>query len=349
MGTVMVPPAPATAIPAPASPDLLSTDPRQLKVSRTPTDRAYRLITTGAAMASLVVMGLIFLFLLVQSWPAIRQAGWHFFTEFQWRPDDSPAIYGIGSMMFGTVVISIIALLLAVPVSIGTALFINEYAPRRSRTVLVSLIDLLAAVPSLIFGLWGLKFLQPRMNGLTRFLGDHLGFIPIFKTKGIFGSSMFVCGVVLALMVIPIITSVSRAVMAEVPRVYCEAALALGGTRAGMVKEVILPFGKGGLVGASMLGLGRALGETIAIALILSFDFTVSPHILQPGGSSVAGTIAIRFGEASDNGRSALVGAGLALFVLTLLVNMLARAVVGRTKAPKGANKPQDLLVRAGK
>ena len=328
---------------------VVSSDPRVVTISRTPADRAYRVITTGAAMASLVVMGLIFLFLLVQSWPAIHRAGWHFLTEFRWQPDDDPAIYGIGSMMYGTAVISLIALILAVPVSIGTALFINEYAPRRARGVLTSLIDLLAAVPSLIFGLWGLKFLQPRMNGLARFLGDHAGFIPIFKNRGIFGSSMFVCGVVLALMVIPIITSVSRAVMAEVPRVYCEAALALGGTRAGMVKEVILPFGKGGLVGASMLGLGRALGETIAIALILSFDFTVTPQILGPGGSSIAGTIAIRFGEASDNGRSALVGAGLALFVLTLLVNMAARAVVNRTKAPTGARKPQELLVRAGK
>jgi phosphate transport system permease protein len=289
-------------------------------------------------MASLVVMGLIAAFLVKEAIPALRKVGWRFFTTFGWGPDDFPASYGIGSMLFGTVVAALIALVIAVPISIGTALFINEYAPLRFRRALVTGIDLLAAIPSLIFGLWGLSYLQPKLDGPAQWLSDWLGFIPIFKTTvPIFGSSLFVCGVVLALMIVPIVTSISCAVMSEVPRVYCEAALALGGTKAGMVKEVILPFSKGGLVGASMLGLGRALGETIAVALILSNDFRIPHNVLSPGGASVAGTIALKFPEAGPNGRSALIAAGLVLFIMTLLVNVVARFVVNRTKVPAGA------------
>lgn len=314
--------------------------PRVIDAPVLPADRLYRRVTVTGAMTSLVVMALIAVFLLKQAWPALSQAGLRFFTTFEWRPDELPAVYGIGSALFGTVVIALIALVIAVPVSIGTALFINEFAPRRFQRWLVTLVDLLAAIPSLIFGLWGLSFLQPRLDGLARWLSDWMGWIPIFKTKiPIFGSSLFVSGVVLSLMIVPIITSIARAVMAEVPRVYCEAALALGGTRTGMIKEVVLPFSRGGLIGASMLGLGRALGETIAVALILSNDFRVPSNILSPGGASIAGTIALKFGEASVNGRSALVGAGLVLFVVTLIVNLFARIVVARSAAPAGAKK----------
>jgi phosphate transport system permease protein len=183
--------------------------------------------------------------------------------------------------------------------------------------------------------------LQPKMNGLTQWMNDYLGFIPMFKAtlRGIYGSSIFVSGIILAIMIIPIITSISRSVMAEVPRVDCEAALALGGTRAGMVREVILPFAKSGLVGSAMLGLGRALGETIAVALILSNDFRVPSSFTSPGGASVAGTIANKFSEASTNGRSALIAAGLVLFTVTLLVNIVARAVVSRSKKPAPLGK----------
>lgn len=311
--------------------------PRSLSAPLSPGDRVYRGVTVAGALFSLLLMVLIAFFLLREAWPALSKAGGSFFTTFEWLPDDTPAKYGIGAMLFGTVVIALIALIVAVPISIGTALFINEYTPLRFRKAFVTMVDLLAAIPSLIFGLWGLSFFQPRLDGVARWLSDWLGFIPIFKTKlPIFGSSLFVTGLVLSLMIIPIITSIARAVMAEVPRVYCEAALALGGTRAGMVKEVVLPFAKGGLIGASMLGLGRALGETIAVALILSNDFRIPSNFLSPGGASVAGTIALKFGEASTNGRSALVAAGLVLFVVTLLVNIAARSVVSRTKAPAG-------------
>jgi phosphate transport system permease protein len=312
--------------------------PRPVKLS----DRIFRSITTSAALASFVVMALIAVFLVKESWPAISKVGGKFFTTFEWAPDES-TIYGVGAMLFGTVMIAIIALVLALPISVGTALYINEYAPRKIRGALVSVIDLLAAVPSLIFGLWGLVFLQPRLQGLAEWLNDYAGAVPIFKAtlRGIYGSSIFVAGVILAVMIIPIITSVSRSVMGETPRTNCEAALALGGTRAGMIREVILPFGKSGLVGASMLGLGRALGETIAVALVLSNDFRVPSSFISPGGASVAGTIALKFPEASVNGRSALLGAGLILFALTLLVNLLARAVVLRSKAPKAPKSPR--------
>jgi phosphate transport system permease protein len=333
-----------TTVFAEASPPELMVDltdpdtPRAIGTQRTTADKIYRGVTTGAAMTTLVVMGLIGLFLIIQAAPALRMAGAKFLTTAEWRPDpdDGPAIFGIASMLFGTVVISLIALVIAVPVSISTAVFVNEYLPSKIQKAFVSVLDLLAAIPSLIFGLWGLFFLQPHLNGVSRWFSDWLSFIPIFKTNEIYGSSMFNAGVVLALMIVPIIASISRAVIAEVPRSLCEAALALGGTRSGMVRQVVLPYSRGGLVGASMLGLGRALGETIAIALILSFDFTVSGRILQPGGASVAGTIALRFPEALENGRSALSAAGLALFVLTLLVNSAARGVVARTNRRRG-------------
>ena len=291
-------------------------------------------------MASLVVMGLIAIFLFVKAWPAMHQAGWHFFTRFQWDPDGAPALYGVASAVYGTVVIAIIALVVALPISIGTALYINEYAPRRAQRILVSLVDLLAAIPSVVFGLWGRDVLNKPLSDISAFLYKYFRFVPIFHTKALFfGNSFFVCGIVLALMIVPIITAISRAVMAEVPRPYCEAALALGGTKAGMIKEVIFPFSKGGLVGAAMLGLGRALGETIAVALILSINGNIMTNILAPGGSAIAGLIAVKFGEASVNGRSALLGAGLVLFLLTLVVNLVARLVVTRTRPPKGASK----------
>lgn len=314
--------------------------PRELSVPRATGDKVYRGITVASAMASLLVMVLIAAFLLKEAWPALSVAGADFFTVFEWLPDDEPARFGIGSMLFGTVVAAMIALVVAVPVSLGTALFIREYAPLKIRRALVTGVDLLAAIPSLVFGLWGLAYLQPKLDGPAQWLTDWLGFIPIFKTTvPIYGSSLFVSGLVLALMIVPIITSVAIAVMNEVPRVYCEAALALGGTKAGMIREVILPFSRGGLIGASMLGLGRALGETIAIALILSSDFRIPSNVLSPGGASIAGTIALKFGEAGEAGRSALIAAGLVLFVLTLLVNVVARIVVSRTKAPKGKVK----------
>jgi phosphate transport system permease protein len=307
--------------------------PRQLASGKTVGDRVLRAVAAAGAAGVVAILGLVLLFLCLEAWPALHQAGWRFLITFEWQPESTPVLFGIGALVYGTAVIALVALAVALPVAVAFALFVNEYAPRRLARPLTALLDLLAAIPSLVYGMWGLYFLQPHLEGTTRWLAAHAGFVPIFATdRPVFGSSMFVAGLVLALMVVPIVASVSREVLGQVPRATCEAALALGGTRWGMIRHVVLPFGHSGVTGAAMLGLGRALGETIAVALILSFDFRVTTHILEPGGGSVAGLIANNFGEAGALQRHALVAAGLALFVITLLVNVAARLVVNRRR-----------------
>lgn len=311
-------------------------EPRQIDPGLTPGDRIFKGMAAAGAASVLVILGLVATFLLIDAMPAIRQAGFKFLTTFEWQPDGSPAAFGIAAVMYGTVLIAVIALVVSLPIAIGSALFVNEYAPARLGRPLVALLDLLAAIPSLIYGMWGLYFLQPKLMGTSRWLTDHLGFIPFFHTtRPVFGSSMFIAGIVVGLMVLPIVASVTREVLSQAPRGVCEAALALGGSRWGMIRSVILPFGRSGIVGAAMLGLGRALGETIAIALILSFNFRIHTEILSPGGGSVAGLIANNFGEAGEVQRHALVAAGLALFVITLIVNTGARIIVNKTSKGK--------------
>jgi phosphate transport system permease protein len=311
-------------------------EPRQIDPGLTPGDRIFKGMAAAGAASVLVILGLVATFLLIDAMPAIREAGFKFLTTFEWQPDGFPAAFGIAAVMYGTVLIAIIALVVSLPIAIGSALFVNEYAPPRLGRPLVALLDLLAAIPSLIYGMWGLYFLQPKLMGTSRWLTDHLGFIPFFHTtRPVFGSSMFIAGIVVGLMVLPIVASVTREVLSQAPRGVCEAALALGGSRWGMIRSVILPFGRSGIVGAAMLGLGRALGETIAIALILSFNFRLHTEILSPGGGSVAGLIANNFGEAGEAQRHALVAAGLALFVITLIVNTGARIIVNKTSKGK--------------
>lgn len=311
-------------------------EPRQIDPGLTPGDRIFKGMAAAGAASVLVILGLVATFLLIDAMPAIREAGFKFLTTFEWQPDGSPAAFGIAAVMYGTVLIAVIALVVSLPIAIGSALFVNEYAPARLGRPLVALLDLLAAIPSLIYGMWGLYFLQPKLMGTSRWLTDHLGFIPFFHTtRPVFGSSMFIAGIVVGLMVLPIVASVTREVLSQAPRGVCEAALALGGSRWGMIRLVILPFGRSGIVGAAMLGLGRALGETIAIALILSFNFRLQTEILSPGGGSVAGLIANNFGEAGEVQRHALVAAGLALFVITLIVNTGARIIVNKTSKGK--------------
>ncbi len=301
-------------------------------VQRTRGDQVYRLITRAAALTTLVIMALIGAFLIAKAWPALREAKWGFLTETRWNPDGQQ--FGIASLVLLTFEIAIVALFLAVPVSIGASLFLTEYCPRALRRPLTSLVDLLAAVPSLIYGLWGLFFLQPRLLPLSDWLSRHLSFIPIFKAQpGNFAASTFIAGVIVALMVLPICTAVMREVFSQAPPGEKEGALALGGTKWGMIRTVILPFGRGGIIGGSMLGLGRALGETIAVALIISPTFKPTLRILDGAGNSIAATIALRFNESSPFGQSALLGAGLALFVITLFVNAIASVVVSRSRS----------------
>jgi phosphate transport system permease protein len=316
-----------------------STDlPRRILPSRGHADRAYRRLATGAGLFTLLILVLIGLFLVLRALPAFRQMGLAFLTTTQWQPDGARHQFGIASIMYWTVVIGVIALLIAIPVSIAAALFINEYAPRRLRRPLTALVDLLAAIPSVIYGIWGLAFLQPQFVSVSKWITDNLGFIPIFKTDNTnYAGSALIAGIVVSLMVVPICASVMREVFSQAPAGEKEAALALGASRWGMIRAVVLPFGRGGIIGGAMLGFGRALGETIAVALVISPITLISPHILQSGSNSVAALIALQFGEATQTyGIPALMAAGLSLFVVTLTVNFFASIIVARSRSGKG-------------
>jgi phosphate transport system permease protein len=314
--------------------------PRSISRGRSQSDRLYRSIATGAGLLTLVILVLIGLFLLLRSLPAFRLMGWKFFTTMAWQPDGVTHQFGITAVLYWTFVIAIVALVIAVPVSIACALFINEYSSRRMRRPLTAIVDLLAAIPSVIYGIWGLAFLQPHMVGVSAWLSKNLAFIPIFQVNGVnYAGSAFICGVVVSLMVMPICTSVMREVFSQTPPGEKEAALALGASRWGMIRAVVLPFGRGGIVGGAMLGLGRALGETIAVALLVSTFFQISPHILASGSNSIAALIALYFGESSSKyGIPALMAAGLTLFVVTLIVNFMASLVVARSRSGKGVD-----------
>lgn len=308
--------------------------PRVLTRTVTRGDKVFRSLCACAAMVSLVIIGGTAVFLGVKSVPALREAGFvDFFTKSVWNP--TVGDYGVAGLLGGTIIIATVALAVAVPLALGLALFINEYAPARVRRVLTSAVDLLAALPSLIFGMWGLFALQGTLVGIAQWLNDHLDALPFFRLSDQNASLMqssFVTGSVVALMIVPIITSVARDVMAQCPRSQCEAALALGGSRWGMIKEVLLPFGRAGITGAVLLGFGRALGETIAITILISFVVEMNPFVLEQGGGSIASLIAIKFPEAQEIEISALIAAGLALFAMTLVVNLGARAIVRRSQ-----------------
>lgn len=302
-------------------------------------DRIFTGVTTGAGVMVLVIMASIGLFLVVKALPSFTNNSSSFLTEKVWFPDANPPVFGIAALAFGTVVAALIAMLLAVPVGTGIALFIAEYAPPRLASALAFITDLLAAVPSIIFGMWGLETLMPHMGGLQAWLNDYLGFIPFFDNRtGIYTKSLFIAGVVLAIMILPTVAAISREVFLQVPRAHKEAALALGATKWEMVRTAVFPFGKPGMISAAMLGLGRALGETIAVALILSAAFEINWHITEPGGNTFAANIALKWNEAGQNGLSALIASGLVLFLLTLGVNMIARYIIARRAEFSGAN-----------
>jgi phosphate transport system permease protein len=300
----------------------------------------FRAITFAAALFVLVILGAIAVFLVVKAIPSLQHDKGNFFTTKAWNPDDTPPRFGIAVLVFGTVLSSVIALVIAVPVAVGVAIFVVEYAPRRLATWLGYLIDMLATVPSVVYGLWGLVFLVPHIRGFQHFLASDFGWIPLFHDPNdrtsVASQSIFVASIVLAIMVVPVIAAISREVLRQVDPNLKEAALALGATRWEMVRTALLPPSRPGIIGGIMLGLGRALGETIAIALILGTSFIISFHILLPGGDTIAANIANTFGEASVTGRSALIASGLVLFVLTFGVNLIARVVIHRSAVRQG-------------
>jgi phosphate transport system permease protein len=301
----------------------------------------FRAVSLAATVLVLLLLATIAIFLLLKAIPSLSKDEKNFFTTKVWNPDASPPLFGIAVLVFGTVLSSAIALIIAVPIALGVAVFIAEYAPRRVATWLGYLTDMLAAVPSVVYGLWGLIFLVPHLQGFQHCLASWLGWIPLFadpdNRTSVASRSIFVASVVLAVMVLPVVAAISREVLRQVDPALKEAALALGATRWEMVRIALLPPSRPGIIGGIMLGLGRALGETIAIALILGTSFVMSPHILQPGGNTIAANIATYFGEAGSTGRSALIATGLVLFVMTLGVNLIARTVIYRAAGRQGA------------
>jgi phosphate transport system permease protein len=319
-----------------------SQTPRELSGKLTASDFAFRGIARGGGVLVLILMVAVGAFLAYRATEALHKDGFSFLTTQQWNPDGGG--FGIAAVIVGTILIALVAITVAVPLAVGAALCISEYAPRRLQRYLITTIDLMAAVPSVVFGLWGFFFLEWRMTSLSRWVNDWFGWIPLFRVNGVtrnqtsptatfYTSSSFIAGVVVALMVVPIACSIMREAFSQAPVGEREGAYALGATRWGMIRIVVLPFARGAMIGGTMLGLGRALGETIAVSLIISPVFAIQPHILQNGTSSISSLIALHYAEATPFGVSALMAAGLALFGLTLLVNFLAAVIVSRSRS----------------
>ena len=320
--------------------------PRTLSRASVGADRVFVVGARTVGGTVLAITGGIGIFLAVQAVPTMRRYGFSFFTETQWQPEADTL--GIASVLVGTVTVATVALVIAFPLALSTALFISEYAPLRLRSTLISMVDLMAAVPSIIYGIWGFFLLQPLASGLARWLNAYLGFLPFFRVdtdphaalweQSRYTASAFVAGIAVAMMVLPMASAVMREVFSQAPTGEREAALALGSTRWGMVRAVVLPFGAGGIIGGTMLGLGRALGETIAVILIISPSFDLKFQPLEIGTNTVSALIAGRFGEATDAQLSALLTAGLVLFIGTLLINTAAAMVVARSRSGAGTD-----------
>lgn len=294
------------------------------------TDRTFKLLTLACGLLVLVSLALIALSTTQDAWPAFRHDGLRFFLSTRWAP--SIDIYGSLPFVYGTLVTSTIALVFAVPISLGIALFLSDLAPRRLRRPVGALIDILAAVPSVVYGLWGIVVLAPILADVYETVARVVDPIPVLTTllEGpSTGFSLFTAGLILALMITPIITSISREVFDTVPPQQKEAAYALGSTRWEMMRAAIFPHSRAGVTGAVMLGLGRAMGETIAAALVIGSSPQITAHLFRTG-DSMAAVIANQFGEAGGVHRAALIGLGVELFALTIIVNMAARAVVSR-------------------
>jgi phosphate transport system permease protein len=290
-------------------------------------------LARGSGITLLILMAAIAAFLVLKAVPAIGADRANFWTSLGWDPDASPPRFGIGALAFGSVLTSVLALAMGVPVAVGVGLVASHYAPRWVARPLGYTVELLAAVPSVVFGLWGLVSLVPAMMPLSGWLARYLGFIPLFAADGVFGKSVFVASVVLAVMVLPIVAAISREVFAQTPVELVEAAWALGATKWEVVRLAVLPHGRSGVISAVVLGFGRAVGETIAVALVLSANYQISWRILVPGGNTIAANIANRYGEAGEVGRGALIASGLVLFGITLVVNFAARAIAARSVA----------------
>jgi len=289
----------------------------------------FRAVALAAGLLVLAILALIAVSTTREAWPAFQQEGLGFVTSQDWVPADGQ--FGALAFIYGTVLSSVLALMLAVPVSLGIALFANEAAPRRLRRPVIYLVDLLAAIPSVVYGLWGIIVLAPAIQPVYRSIDGAVGSWPVLGWffSGQSGRSYMTAGIILAIMITPIITSLSREVIATVPAAQREAAYGMGATRWEMIRSAVFPWSRGGIVGSVMLGLGRAMGETIAVALVIGSQAQITTHLFEPG-DSMAAVIVNQFGEASGTHRAALIGLGVVLFVVTIVVNISARSVVTR-------------------
>ena len=312
--------------------------PREITTQPRLSDRIFRRIVTAGGLSSLIILGLIAIFLAYRGFEVISKEGFTFITSSDWSisTDDAGNVvesqFGLAAMLVGTTLCAFIAVAIALPISIAMALFLNFYTPNWAKRILVGIIDMMAAFPSILFGIWGFLVLMPSAEYWAKLIHKYLGFIPLFDLKTyVVTRSPFVAGVVLAIMIIPIITSISREVFSQTPLDRVQAAYALGATRWGMIRAVVLPYGRSGVIGGAMLGLGRAMGETVAVFTVLNIVFQINWQILLGAGGNVASLIILKFGDASPYEIKALMAAGLVLFVLTLAVNALADVIVKKT------------------
>src|SRR3954451_19421859 len=299
-------------------------------------DRALRWGLTALAGGILVLIAFFFIRLIVEAQPVLSKFGVFGFT-FHNNWDVSKDVYGAFALVVGTLISSAIAILIGVPIAVATAVYLTELCPRRLRGPLTVMVELLAAVPSVVYGLWGFFVLIPNLKGAEEWFGRTFDFLP-FVGPGVPGPNYFIAGLILAIMILPIVSAISREVIATVPVQDKEAALALGATRWEMIRIAVLPYSRAGITGAAMLGLGRAIGETIAVTLVIGNAPQIGDTIFSQG-YTLAAVIANEFGEAANNPihRAALIAAGLVLFVLTLLVNILARGLVTRNRPGRTA------------
>ncbi len=324
-----------------ADPSLAEDRPRSIDPALPKVDRAFHGVARSIGILVLVIMGSIGVFLGYQSIPTFQRYGWSFFTESQWQPEKD--ILGISAVLLGTFTVAIVALAIAFPLALATALYISEYAPAKIKSGLVSLIDLMAAIPSIVWGLWGFFLIQPKGIHIAHWLHTHMGWVPFFHVdtdpnasqwaQSRYAASAFIAGIAVAMMVLPMAAAVMRQVFSQAPPGEREAALALGSTKWGMVRTVVIPFGRGGIIGGTMLSMGRALGETIAVVLIISPSFSIKFAPLEVGTETVSALIAGRFGEATSAQLSALLTAGFVLFIITLIINTLAAMIVARSRS----------------
>lgn len=310
-----------------------------------PADFIFRFLSTGSAISIMVILASVALFLILQAIPAVT-ADWHNDPQLNTGLTanyDNFWVY-VGPLIWGTLWSAAIALLLGAPIGVGIALFISHYAHRRLAGILGYLVDLLAAVPSIVFGLWGIIVIRPFLLPLSDWLNQYFGWIPLFGgAVSTTGSTILAGAVVLAVMILPIITSISREIFLQTPRLHEEAALALGATRWEMIRIAVFPYARSGIVSATLLGLGRALGETMAIAMIISPAILFSIRLITEGENSqtIAANIALNFPIATTLQREALIGTGLMLFVISLAVNMIARFIVSGNQGKGKPRKPR--------